>query len=75
MQAHALDINPWSHEQIMESWYEFPVTFVINSLPTSEGHPFVCPLDKTPVELTKNPPIWFELTNLALVWEPQSTTS
>ena len=27
----------------------------------------------TPVELTKTPPFWFEMTDLALAWEPQTT--
>ena len=47
---------------------------VVNNL-ASQVISFVRPWDKTPVELAKPYFFWFELTTLALVWEPQSTPS
>ncbi|XP_070076069.1 cationic amino acid transporter 4 isoform X2 [Equus caballus] len=50
-----------------------PITVLVGSiLPTSQGLPLVCILDKTPGNLARTC-FWFELTSPDLTWEPQST--
>lgn len=64
--------QPQSHRK-MSSWYDFPSNSYDQQSSTSQGLPLVCPLDKTPVELTKTPLIWVQIDQLVLVWGPQRT--
>ena len=47
----------------------------MSGLPASQGLPLTCPLDETPMGLTKILPFWLELTHLALAQEPQNAPS
>ena len=75
MQARALDSSLRVTSKC-KFCYDFPTALVTNSLPSHPGLPIVGYFHKIAsprTKLTTSLLFWFELTNPALGWEPQST--
>lgn len=72
MQVLSVDNSLQSHKHMYFTDMNSPIALVINSL-TCLPELSPCALHKTPMDLNKIPLFWFELSNLDLIWKPQST--
>lgn len=73
MQAHVPGNSSQSQKQIQVPHMSSPTALVNNGLLSFSGSSFHYPLDKTSWSLSKPHSFSFEMSNPALVWEPQYT--